>query len=92
LVHRDDVHELVIHERLHPFGHDHRFERETHRRDLKPQRVERQRRSAGVAVVREIREQNGDLVVGTVLEEAGQEAAGVAERDGRVGREIVLGG
>ena len=87
-VHGGDVHQLVVHERIHALAGGIGLEGERERRDVERERVAGRGARRGVAVIGEILEQDQRAVVGGPAEHALLPVERVLERADRVRREI----
>jgi hypothetical protein len=91
LVHRDHVHELVIHQRAHAFVGSDRLEREVEGGDLDRHHIARDGARSRVARVREIGEQHRDGTGRLELEKILCEAQRIQKRACRMRDEVGLG-
>ena len=91
LIHRHDMHQLVIHQRRHALVRGDRLESEVERGDLDGHEVARHRAGRRIARVREVSEKEGDRFRRVVAEQLPLEREGVQERPRHVRDEIRLG-
>ena len=91
LVHGGHVHQFVVHDRVHPLISGDRLERKAQRGDLHHHRAAWDHGDPGVAVVLEVREQHGDVLIGLVAEQLGLEGERVEEGPDGMRDEVRLG-
>ena len=91
-VHVGEMHGLVVHRRVHPLAARQGLERVAGRGDVQGHAIARRGTGAGIAVVREIRQQHRALLVRRPLEDPALELQRVVERAGDEGRQVGLEG
>ena len=91
LVHRRHVHQLVVHDRVHPLVGGDRLEGETEGGHLDHHGAARHHRDTGIPPVLEIGEQDGDVRIGFVAKQLRLERERIEEGAHRVGDQVGFG-